>query len=103
MASPSREYQEKRNFIRMKIDTPADIELVDGSKIEKGVCRDLSGSGMLVGLHSTFAIGTELRIRIAAHHSHAPMLEADTKVIRVLEGDDTHKHLIGLEIITVID
>jgi len=33
MNSANREFQEKRNFIRMKIDTPADVELLDGKAI----------------------------------------------------------------------
>lgn len=103
MNSANREFQEKRNYIRMKIDTPADVELINGDVTAKGVCRDLSGGGMLVELDSPLPIGAEVRVRISSGHGHAPMLEALTEVTRVVAqpGEDASPCLLGLEIVEV--
>ncbi len=105
MNSANREFQEKRNFIRMKIDTPADVELLDGSTSSKGICRDLSGGGMLVELDSALPVGAEVRVRISSGHGHSPMLEALTEVTRVVAqpGSESSPCLLGLEIKNVLN
>lgn len=105
MNSANREFQEKRNFIRMKIDTPADVELLDGDTKAQGICRDLSGGGMLVELDSALPVGAEVRVRISSGHGHAPMLEALTEVTRVVAqpGSESSPCLLGLEIKDVLN
>lgn len=44
MSSLAREFQEKRNFIRMSVSTPATLTLKDGTVYEL-TCIDLSSSG----------------------------------------------------------
>lgn len=44
MSSLAREFQEKRNFIRMSVSTPATLTLADGSQHQL-ICNDLSSSG----------------------------------------------------------
>lgn len=44
MSSLAREFQEKRNFIRMSVSTPATLTLEDGTAYEL-ICMDLSSSG----------------------------------------------------------
>ncbi len=104
MSSASRDYQEKRSFIRMKIDTPAQIEVQDGTTLHEGVCRDLSGGGMLVELDTALPVGTNLKVCIASAHGHAPMLEAMTEVTRVVSqpDDSSSSCLLGLEITEVL-
>lgn len=103
MNSANREFQEKRNFIRMKIDTPADVEVINGSETLQGVCRDLSGGGMLIELDTTLPIGTELQVRIASAHGHAPMLNAKAEVARVVAqpGESQGTCMLGLEVLEV--
>lgn len=105
MNSANREFQEKRNFIRMRIDTPADIELLNGDTVSKGICRDLSGGGMLVEIDAALPIGTEVRVRISSGHGHAPMLDAVTEVTRVVAqpGSESSPCLLGLEIKQVMN
>lgn len=104
MSTANRDYQEKRNFIRMKIETPAQIELTDGDKTFQGICRDLSGGGMLVELDSALPVGSEVKVQIASAHGHAPMLEALTEVARVVAqpGAESTPCLLGLEIKRVL-
>ena len=100
MSSANRNYQEKRGFIRMKIDTPAHIELKDHEQVYQGVCRDLSGGGMLIEMDTALPVGTCLKVRITSAHGHAPMLEAETVVSRILShpSDTSEFCLLGLEI-----
>ncbi|ACR12703.1 PilZ domain-containing protein [Teredinibacter turnerae] len=100
MSLANREYQEKRNFIRMRVDTPIQMVLeADGERFE-GKCRDLSGGGLLVELATALPVGTRARISIQSSHGHSPMLEAIALVNRVeTQLDTTEKPcLIGMEI-----
>lgn len=82
MELSTRNYQEKRSFIRMKLDCPAKIALHDEDFA--GVCSNLSGGGMLLVLDAPIEIGTECIVSISSHFGHGPMLRARTKVIRAL-------------------
>lgn len=91
------DYDEKRNFIRMKVDTPANITVVNGEESYKGICVDLSGGGLLVKLKNSIDLGTPLKVTIVSDHGHNPMLVARTTVTRCIaskEGD----YELGLEI-----
>jgi c-di-GMP-binding flagellar brake protein YcgR len=104
MSVLSRDYQEKRNFIRMKIDTPADIIVESDGSSHEGVCRDLSGGGMLVELANALPVGTSVVVKIQSSHGHAPMLEAVSQVTRVETnlGDEASPCLLGMQITEVI-
>ena len=101
----NREYQEKRNFIRMKIDTPAQVSINNGDDTHEGICKELSGGGMLLELDTTFPVGSELKVTISSGHGHAPMLEALTRVLRVdaKPGSESQPCTMGLEILKVIN
>lgn len=105
MNSANRDFQEKRNFIRMKIETPTDVEVNDNNHAHTGICRDLSGGGMLVELDTALPIGTAVNVRIASGHGHAPMLQAAAKVARVVAqpGAETSTCMLGLEIVEVLN
>ena len=92
----SREYSEKRGYIRMQIDTPVTLQLPNNEEIT-GICKDLSGGGMLVELEKVVPVGTDLTITIEPTHNCTPMLRADTYVSRV-EGGPNDTCTIGLEI-----
>jgi c-di-GMP-binding flagellar brake protein YcgR len=104
MKTANKDYQEKRNFIRMKIETPAQVELQEGTKSFQGICRDLSGGGMLVELDTALPVGSKVKVQIASGHGHSPMLEALTEVARVVAqpGAEATPCLLGLEIKEVL-
>lgn len=104
MTSKNRNYEEKRDFIRMKIDTPADIIVSkDGQKIH-GICRDLSGGGMQIELPVELTIDTLIEVSIRSSHGHKPMLHAQAKVNRVTAAPNQqlNTYLIGLQITKVL-
>ncbi len=105
MNSASRNYQEKRNYIRMKVDAPVNITLIADGTSMAGVCRNLSGGGMLIELDATLAVGTKAEVTIASGHGHSPMLRARAEVSRVISQPDTEKQpcMLGLQIIEVLN
>ncbi|MFO1369872.1 MAG: PilZ domain-containing protein [Marinagarivorans sp.] len=99
MELSTRNYQEKRSFIRMKLDCPAKIAHLDEEFA--GVCSNLSGGGMLLVLDKSIEIGTEYVVSISSHFGHGPMLRAKTKVIRAMSCDG--KCHAGLSIEELLD
>lgn len=94
----SHAYSEKRNFIRMKIDTPVDVTILSESETIHGTCRDLSGGGMLIEIDKVLPVGTELEVSLASSHGHHPMLQATAMVARVISSQ-AGSCTLGLEIV----
>ena len=97
-----RDYSEKRDFIRMTINTPAKIILERSGDTAEGVCNDLSGSGMLLTVDDMLPVNSELTVTLMPEGSAEPMLEARCSVARSLKAAD-NKCLLGLEIMDIID
>lgn len=97
----NRSYEEKRNFIRMRVDTPVDLKLGHQRQWE-GKCHNLSGGGMLVSIPEPLPLGVEVEVTVSSHHGHNPMLKALTKVCRV-QPLTAQECRIGLEILTLLD
>lgn len=93
---------EKRNFIRMKVDTPAEVTLEQKGGALQGICRDLSGGGMLIEVKEKLEIGLELNITLASHHANSPMLKARTQVARI-KTNPSGTFTLGLEILEILD
>ena len=104
MTSENRSYDEKRDFIRMKVDTPADIVISNDSQKIHGVCRDLSGGGMQIELPVALPVGTLTEVSISSPHGHEPMLHAEAKVTRIATAPNRQPsvYLIGLQINKII-
>ena len=96
MSLLDREYSEKRDFIRMKVNTPVQV-IVQDDRIIEGVCHDLSGGGMLLTIREELALGQELVVIVDSKHGHSPMLHALCNVAR-LESGPRNTFLLGLEI-----
>lgn len=95
MSEHERDYAEKRDFIRMRID--ADVSLIHAGQEIAGTCVDLSSSGMQVQAPRQFTVGDLLIVRIDSEHAALRGLEADTEVVWTKAvGDDQH---LGLKIL----
>lgn len=103
--SANRNYSEKRNYIRMKVDAPVDITLTtDGSEYH-GICRDLSGGGMMIELQSILPVGTQAEVMICSGHGHNPILRAKAAVTRVISQPESDEQpcTLGLQIVEVLN
>lgn len=98
MSQNDRNYSEKRDFIRMRVD--ADITLLYAGQIIPAMCVDLSSSGMQVQAPRSFKVGDKLSVRIDSEHSALKGLEAETEVVWLADLEDGGQKL-GLTIISM--
>lgn len=101
MSFLSRDYTEKRNFIRMQVGSPIELTTENG-EIYKGTCIDLSGGGMLVETGKTLAVNSQLSASVISSHGHNPTLQAKCSVARV-EQTGPETYFIGLAIEEVLN
>ena len=95
MSEHERGYDEKRDFIRMRVD--ANVSLIHAGQEIEGICLDLSSSGMQVQAPRQFSVGDQLTVRIDSEHAALKGLEADTEVVWTkAAGDEQH---LGLRIL----
>ncbi len=98
MSQNDRDYSEKRDFIRMHIETAVTLE-IDGTSLE-GTCIDLSSTGMQIVARTALQTGERLRVLIPSEHSALKGLDAQTEVVRVSRLDDGRQSL-GLAILAM--
>ena len=95
------DYEEKRNFIRMTVNTPATVTLEKDGSVYTGLCKDVSGAGMQVELDHALELDTVLEVNIeGAGQGQAP-LKAKAKVARV-EAGPAGQSIIGLQVIELL-
>lgn len=95
MSSIDKSYEEKRDFIRMKIDTAVLVEVGDGREPLHGVCKDLSGGGVLLELDDEVQPGSTVTVTLETNYGHNPMLKAKASVTRC-SCNESGKYLTGL-------
>lgn len=94
-----RTYDEKRDFIRMKVDTEITLSF-DNNKHVKGICRDLSGTGMLIEVTEEVSEGSSCKTTFPSSNDAFPALDASIKIIRCTAlGED--KYQLGTEILAI--
>lgn len=98
MGQLDRDYEEKRDYIRMRVD--ADINLIYAGQIIPAVCVDLSSSGMQVQTPRSFQVGDKISVRIDSEHAALKGLEADTEVVWIADIDGGEQKL-GLTILAM--
>jgi len=96
MSPNDRDYSEKRDYIRMRVD--AEVTLIHQAQVIAAVCIDLSSSGMQVRAPRSFKVGDQLSVRIDSEHAALRGLEADTEVVWVTELEGKGQKL-GLTIL----
>lgn len=92
MPTTNRNFEEKRNFIRMNIDTPVTLTPqttpthTNQIKINslKGICKNLSGGGFMVKVSALLPIGSLAEVCVLSDRSTKPMLKAKAQVTRVI-------------------
>lgn len=98
MTGNDRYYSEKRDFIRMQVETPASL-VVDGKTID-ALCLDLSSTGMQVVAETRLQVGDRVRVHIPSPHSALKGLNAEAEVVRAEAAEDGRQTL-GLAILSM--
>lgn len=98
MTQRDRDYSEKRDFIRMQVDTT--VTLIHAGQTFQGVCQDLSSTGMQVLTTAQLSMGDKVRVQIPSEHAELKGLDAETEVVRVGTHEDGRQSL-GLSILSM--
>ena len=95
MSSLDREYEEKRDFIRMFVD--ARVEITDPATGERfsGDSKNLSAGGVAFTCGHNFEIGQKLTVKVSSVQSKLPPLQADLIVIRSDKNEDNTYEIAG--------
>jgi len=98
MAVIERNYEEKRSYIRMKVDTAIYFTVAGSNERYEGRCKDLSGAGMLIESAKKLQLTQRLNVSVPAQGPDFQSLNALVEVIRVRPFPDQHKFEYGLVI-----
>ncbi|UTW08250.1 PilZ domain-containing protein [Pseudomonas benzenivorans] len=98
MSQSDRDYSEKRDYIRMRLEAPVTLHCA-GREIP-ALCLDLSSTGMQLEAQSALSMGDKVRVHIASEHNELKGLDAHAEVVRVSQLDGGRQAL-GLAIISM--
>lgn len=86
MSQASRDYSEKRDFIRMQVST--DTAIHHNGQVYQATCLDLSSNGALISCETSLEVNTEVILSIQSGGGETPALQAQATVLRVKRGED---------------
>ncbi|PKF63662.1 PilZ domain-containing protein [Psychromonas sp. psych-6C06] len=73
---------DQRSFRRMELDVP--IEITKGTQKFKGICKDLSSTGMSIAFtEASLQAGDEVHIKLDTEDERFPPLDADATLLRI--------------------
>ena len=98
MSQNDRDYSEKRDFIRMRVEAP--VTLVHAGQEIPALCLDLSSNGLQIEASCALSVGERVRVQIPSPHKELKGLDAETEVVRVSSLDDG-KQAVGLAIVAM--
>ena len=93
-------YDDKRNFFRMMVNSPCQLQINDdeSSRTIGAVCKDISATGMSLEVdEASIEVGTLVKVSIESTSSQIPSLSADAKVVRCVPESDS-SCIVGVEI-----
>jgi hypothetical protein len=95
---PPRDYEEKRDFIRMLLDHPVQCTDVETGERFTGQARDLSGTGLCLELARDCPPGMLLEVRIEPDKAVVPPLHALVEVMRAEPEGGEGRYRVGTHI-----
>ncbi|GGA63714.1 hypothetical protein GCM10011369_01330 [Neiella marina] len=88
---------ERRNFIRMSVDTPIRVKRLDSGDTISGTCQNLSATGLAVILSEPLKMGEEVEVFIDSTGDNIRPLEATATVLR-MDPIEQDQYDVGFEI-----
>ena len=98
MILTERTYEEKRDFIRMRVDTMVSFQRADSKERYEARCCNLSGAGMLLETDKKLNLGDRLRVTVPSEGPDFAPLDASVEVVRVDPIPNLHKFMVGVVI-----
>lgn len=85
MSQASRDYSEKRDFIRMQVST--DTEIHYKGQVFSATCLDLSSNGALISSETSLEVNSEIVLSIQSGGGETPPLQAQATILRIKRGE----------------
>ena len=79
----ARDFEEKRDFIRMCVECPMSFTRLGDTTVHGATAKDLSGSGLGFSTTQALRLGELLTVRVAPDKSVVAPLQAEVEVVRV--------------------
>ena len=95
MSWSDREHNEKRNFIRMRIDAVITFSVEGKAEKYTGRCKNISGAGILIETDKKLDIGTRLEVTVPSESPDIDNLDAIVEVMRVESFPEKHNYMLG--------
>lgn len=83
-----RQYDEKRSHRRMSLDCALSYGVQGESRVNSGLCINLSATGVMFKSQRPLNIGNQIVINITPQKTVVPPLNAAAEVLRVVEGNE---------------
>ena len=94
-----RDYDEKRDFQRMALDTRIQCKDLASGETFYGHAQDLSSRGLSIDTDREFAPGARLEVRIVPERALVPPLYAAVEVVRVEPSVNGQGFNLGVRIL----
>lgn len=92
----SRQFIEKRDFMRMALNCPVSYQISKSDQGQKtGTCVNLSANGISFLCDDEFKLGTELDISVQPQLAISPPFNATMKVVRVEQQGSSNTFCIA--------
>lgn len=101
MTLGNRSFEEKRSFIRMKMDAMVSFSIEGKQGRYEGRCKNISGAGVLLESAKKLPIGTRIQVIIPSESRDLDNLNATVEIMRVIAHPDQHKYELGGAIIQI--
>jgi len=98
-----RDYDEKRDFIRVQVDCDIHYKEQDGDEQYQGRVKNLSGRGMMFVSEIGISPETLLEVHVAPHNELTPALNALVRVVRMARQKNGEAYEIGAVIQQMLD
>lgn len=96
MSFHDQNYNEKRDFIRMKVQTEASLKLTQSGETLSVTCHDLSSQGVQLTADRPLPEGTRIELSIPSPTPGLKGLQASGEVMRCTAGDNG-SYAIGVQ------
>jgi PilZ domain len=92
------DYDEKRDFIRMNAEHELQFREVGSTETQRGICCNLSATGILFTTDQKIPDGTELEVNITPQYSVVSPFDAKVKVVRSRPNGAESQYIVAGEI-----
>lgn len=95
--------KEKRRFSRIQVDCPVTFRSRGSDTTGQGMCRDLSGGGVLFLSRQQVPVGTSMEISVMPRNDLTPPLNALIEVVRSEPSGQPGGYMIAGAIREILD